>query len=39
MRFLKTFNQVWSGAAIAPNANLIVWWRYGTFNGSENFVS
>ena len=28
-----------NGSAIAPTADLIVFWEYGTFNGSGNFVS
>ena len=37
---LKTsFNQVWNGSTITPTESLIVWRRYGTFNGNANFVS
>ena len=32
-------SQVWCGSVMIPVAGLVTWWEYGTFNGSENFVS
>ena len=32
-------NQLWSASTIATTEGLVFWRQYGTFNGSENFVS